>query len=162
MTEDDLKPGAVVQFPTMEQPVELNTAIRRRDGSWFLMVAGNYSMVASPEDVCNARLLRSAKALIPVICDGRLTTPLYHGTNSVWFQSNREQGLAGRNVITEFRVIELLNELLVISDAYGFENPPGKLRYSAECIGKQKIGVEGWNYRHGSTYLCASPVKAAA
>jgi hypothetical protein len=162
MTEDELKPGAVIQIAGMDQPVELSSAHGRSDGSWFLILPGSRTMVATAEEIRNARLLKRAKELVPVVYDGLLKVPLYHGTNSIWWESIREYGLGGRNVITELGVIELLKELLTISDANGLEAPSDKLRHSAENIATQKVGVEGWNYRHGTTYLCAAPMKAAA
>jgi hypothetical protein len=161
MTEHDLKPGAVIEFSILDRPVELKLAVQRRDGSWFLVLAGNSTQVVSDKAVQNARLLKSAKPLIPVVSNGFLTVPLYHGTNDIWLQSIRDKGLGGRDVIAEFRVIELLKELLAIADAHNLEEPPGWSRHSAENIVMQRVYETGWNYRHGSTYLTASPSKAA-
>jgi hypothetical protein len=159
MTEDELRRGAVIQLAGLDQPIELLLPAKRTDGSWFLLLRDNYSVVASADAVRNATLLKQANPLVPVVQNGQLTVPLYHGTNSVWYESIRAHGLGGRNVIGEFRVIELLAELLAISHAAGI--PRENYHVSAEVIAAQKVVPNGWNFRHGSTYLCASAMKAA-
>jgi hypothetical protein len=96
------------------------------------------------------------------IVDGKLTIPLYHGTSDLFYESIRQFGLGGRNLIMEFRVIELLRELISVCrrSLPNREQWPVKMQV-AESIAQQCVSRGGFNFRHGSTYLTPSSYAAA-
>lgn len=92
-----------------------------------------------------------------LIVDGKLTIPLYHGTSDLFYESIKQFGLGGRNQIQEFRVIELLRQLVTICQT----NLPNQEEWlvrmdDAERISRQGVTSGGFNFRHGSAYLTPS------
>jgi hypothetical protein len=97
-----------------------------------------------------------------LIVDGKLTIPLYHGTSDLFYESIRQFGLGGRNVIMELRVIELLRELITICQTrLPNEEPWLTKMLVAERIAQQSVSRGGFNFRHGATYLTPSSYTAA-
>jgi hypothetical protein len=98
---------------------------------------------------------------MPLLLDGKLTIPLYHGTNLLFYDSIKEHGLGGRNPLTELRVIELLKELIAICEESLAADEDWILRMQcAKFIASQEVTGGGFNFRHGSVYLAASLEKA--
>jgi hypothetical protein len=98
---------------------------------------------------------------MPLLLDGKLTIPLYHGTNLLFYDSIKEYGLGGRNPLAELRVIVLLKELIAISEESLAADEDWILRMQcAKFIASQEVTGGGFNFRHGSAYLAASLEKA--
>jgi hypothetical protein len=97
-----------------------------------------------------------------LIVDGKLTIPLYHGTSDLFYESIRQFGLGGRNLIAEFQVIDLLRDLFTIcrTSLPNEEQWLVKMQV-AEWIAQQCVSRGGLNFRHGSTYLTPSSYTAA-
>jgi len=98
-----------------------------------------------------------------IVVDGKLTIPLYHGTNELFYESIKEHGFGGRDLIKELHVIEVLRELLTICK----ECLPARVEdrwigwmTSADFIARQNVTASGANFRHGSVYLTAADYKA--
>ena len=105
--------------------------------------------------------IRGYTRRMPLLLDGKLTIPLYHGTNLLFYDSIKEYGLGGRNPLTELRVIELLKELIVICEQSLPADEDWILRMQvAKSIASQEVTRGGFNFRHGSAYLAASLEKA--
>ena len=98
---------------------------------------------------------------MPLLLDGKLTIPLYHGTNLLFYDSIRQYGLGGRNPIKDLRVIELLRELVAICEnSLPAEEDWIPRMQMAKWIALQDVTGGGFNFRHGSAYLAASVEKA--
>lgn len=98
---------------------------------------------------------------MPLLSDGKITIPLYHGTNLLFYESIKRHGLSGLNLIKELCVIELLRELIAICDDSLPDEEDWILRMqSAKFIASQDVTGGGFNFRHGSAYLAASIQKA--
>jgi hypothetical protein len=98
---------------------------------------------------------------MPLLFDGKITIPLYHGTNLLFYDSIKQHGLGGRNPIQELRVIELLQELIAIcEDSLAAEEDWIPRMQCAKLIASQDVTGGGFNFRHGSAYLAASVEKA--
>lgn len=93
--------------------------------------------------------------------DGIVVLPLYHGTSSVWYESIMQYGLGGRNIIAEFGVVPLVQELARVFRSEMIEEDPGFSIHSAELIGRQAVTGGGFNFRHGNIYLCAGAMNPA-
>jgi hypothetical protein len=99
---------------------------------------------------------------MPLLIDGKITIPLYHGTNLLFYDSIKQHGLGGRDLIKELRVIELLRELIAICEESLTAEEDWILRMQcAKFIASQDVTGGGFNFRHGSAYLAASVEKAA-
>jgi hypothetical protein len=98
-----------------------------------------------------------------IVVDGKLTIPLYHGTNELFYESIKEHGFGGRDIIKELHVVEVLRELLTICKeclpAYVEDRWIGWMT-SADFIARQNVTASGANFRHGSVYLTAADYKA--
>src|SRR3954454_24195382 len=94
---------------------------------------------------------------MPLLHDGKFTISLYHGTNLLFYDSIKQHGLGGRNVIAELRVIELLRELIAICKR---SLPPSDELNAEMCvadlIASQCVHAKGYNWRHGTAYLSAT------
>jgi hypothetical protein len=98
---------------------------------------------------------------MPLLLDGKFTIPLYHGTNLLFYDSIKQYGLGGRNLIRELRVIELLRELIAICDTSLPTEEDWILRMQcANWVASQDVTTGGFNFRHGSVYLAATVDKA--
>ena len=99
---------------------------------------------------------------MPLLFDGKIRIPLYHGTNLLFYDSIKQHGLGGRDLIKELRVIELLRELIAICEDSLTAEEDWILRMQcAKFIASQDVTEGGFNFRHGSAYLAASVEKAA-
>ena len=79
-----------------------------------------------------------AKLKPPLISNGKLTIPLYHGTSEYFLKSILEHGLGGFNIIKSLKVIQLLKELYNIAD---------NLLTDENHWSLDKIQIEPMNYR---------------
>ena len=168
MKSDELRSGLLVTG-LLSDPVRLTLAVTRANKSVYVCFKGHDGLtrgcVLNEEQVA---LLDAPSDLNPVrlhsqlVVESRLTIPLYHGTSSLFHASIQEHGLSGRNVIREFRVIELLGELVRIWEA-SFPIPKDCLISldAARRIARQHVATGGMNFRHGTTYLSASRFTAA-
>ena len=92
-----------------------------------------------------------------IIVNGKLTIPLYHGTSDLFYESIRQVGLGGRNLIREFRVVELLRELITLCETKLPYEEQWLLRMqTAGWIAQQNVSRGVLNFRHGSVYLTLS------
>jgi len=71
--------------------------------------------------------------------DGYTRYPLYHGTNSYLLPSIQQHGLGGRDIITEWRALDLYREIAVLTK---------------HDINDPTLRQDG-SYRHGEVYLGA-------
>jgi len=98
---------------------------------------------------------------MPLLVDGKITIPLYHGTNLLFYDSIMQYGLGGRNLIKELRVIDLLHDLIGICEDSLAADEDWILRMQcAKLIASQEVTGGVFNFRHGSAYLAASIEKA--
>jgi hypothetical protein len=92
-----------------------------------------------------------------IIVNGKLTIPLYHGTSDLFYESIRQVGLGGRNLIRKLRVVELLRELITFCETKLPNEEQWLLRMQAAgWIARQHVSRGGLNFRHGSVYLTPS------
>jgi hypothetical protein len=98
-----------------------------------------------------------------IVVDGKLTVPLYHGTNELFYESIKEHGFGGLDIIKELHVVEVLRELLTICkerlSAHVEDRWIGWMT-CADFIAGQNVTASGANFRHGSVYLTAADYKA--
>jgi hypothetical protein len=86
---------------------------------------------------------------------------LYHGTSTVFLKSILENGLGGKNPVSDWKMLELANKVFELStrhldDYISFKNR----RNSFENMIYQRN--EGMNWQHGETYLSSSIHKATS
>jgi hypothetical protein len=98
---------------------------------------------------------------MPLLSNGKITIPLYHGTNLLFKDSIEQHGLGGRDLIKELRIVELLRDLIVICE----NSLPPESEWIvpmsvAKIVASQEITPGNFNFRHGSVYMSAS-VKTA-
>jgi hypothetical protein len=113
------------------------------------------SMGAPPE-------LNPTRPHIPLVTNGLLTIPLFHGTSSLFYESILEHGLGGINIIRRLGVIDLLDRLVQLCEQHlKPEDNWAPTMFSARQIANQSVADRGWNYRHGGVYLSPSVGTAA-
>lgn len=86
--------------------------------------------------------------------------PLYHGTNSLFLPSIRAHGLGGRNIVKEWRVLDLYKEVIECCRKCSH---PTLARKATEDWSVQAV-IGQWrqfgNWRHGPAYVAADKRKA--
>jgi hypothetical protein len=103
----------------------------------------------------------------PLVEDGRLTVPLFHGTSSLFCESIRTSGLGGRNVVEDMGIRKAAASLLELTRPY--EERPEWLSPRDACA---RIAADPstqllpdrdsmFSFRYGGTYVSASSETAA-
>lgn len=164
---NQIKKGLIVTG-LLPEPTELLVVTRNTDSTIRLVykssdncihnVVLDESKVALLEAPPELNPLRSRRLLFR---DNNLAISLYHGTSSLFYESIKEFGLGGRDIIKELRVIDLIGELVRICDAH--LQTPDESIMDLDCarrISSQEITGAGFNLRHGSTYL--TPARSTA
>jgi len=99
--------------------------------------------------------------MISILSNNILNIPLYHGTSTLFLNSILENGLAGKNIIYEFKIIDKFKSLVTIGDdLLSHDTEWLSARYILEQIVSQNITDTGYNFRHGGAYLTPSINKA--
>lgn len=94
-----------------------------------------------------------------IICDGKFTIPLFHGTSSLFVDSILKHGLGARNPVEEMRVLPFLKHAYELCEqlfASDVETPWNTWKFVVKAMIDQKITNGGFNFRHGETYLTSS------
>jgi hypothetical protein len=96
---------------------------------------------------------------------GVLTFPLFHGTSDYFLESIKKDGLAGRNVIEDWRLLEFFGDVIdacrSIEDKEFSEVLNSRLPSLDRILGRSPHNVSGFNWRYGHLYLAADWKKAA-
>ncbi len=92
-----------------------------------------------------------------IIENGLLSIPLYHGTSSLFLDSIIDHGLAGRNPIADWKILEIAKEVLNLSEIHLSDFETFVIReVSFRKMVDQKITKGGMNFQHGDTYISPS------
>jgi hypothetical protein len=168
MNREELCEDRIICASHLPEPIEVMVALHQ--GAAIRLVARGiqserlYTFDLSDEELAVFAApteLNPERPHIPIVDDGKLTVPLYHGTSSIFYESIVKHGLGGRNVIQEFKVIELLSILVELCDAHLEPVDEWAPRmYSARNVVGQNVTSGGWNYRHGGVYL--TPTRSLA
>lgn len=89
-----------------------------------------------------------------IVKDGLLTIPLYHGTSSIFLDSIFEFGLGGKNIITDWKVLEAAREIFYFAQTYCKSTNLWRISSpSFERMVNQESTGAGFNFQHGNVYL---------
>lgn len=92
--------------------------------------------------------------------DGVLTVPLYHATSDFFAALIMKSGLGARNVIAEWRVVDLAQQLVPLLDALSIgqthDDPNFAAVHLLRAACAQTVTAGGFNFRHGGVYLSAA------
>jgi hypothetical protein len=169
MLANELKEEMVIVGSSFSEPLEITYLIKNAD-PLRLLVKGTESHSCYMIEMCPELLasisappeLNPARQHIPLVLNGLLTIPLFHGTSSIFYESILKHGLGGINIIRDLGVIDLLARLVQLCDQHLEPKDDWELTmFSARQIASQSVADRGWNYRHGGVYLSPSVGTAA-
>jgi hypothetical protein len=102
----------------------------------------------------------------PIVQNGRLTVPLFHGTSSLYHESIQSFGLGGRDAVTDMGIRDAARFLLAYCDPYRQQEdwllPVSGCENVAADPANDRLS-NGWcfNFRYGGTYVSASSETAS-
>lgn len=87
---------------------------------------------------------------------GKLKISLFHATSTLFLNSILENGLAGRNVILEWKILDMAKRVYELSEQYLSES--NTFIRSSDSFKKmvEQSNNGGFNFQHGQTYVSAS------
>lgn len=103
----------------------------------------------------------------PLVVDGKLTVPLFHGTSTLFRDSILETGLGGRNMVEELGLRTTASRLLELHseapqpDPMQFLDDDVLRKIATDPSTQNPVGHSGLNFRYGGTYVTPSRQAAA-
>jgi hypothetical protein len=169
MLPNELKEEMIIVGGSFTEPLEIISLMREADTLRIVATGTNsrslYAFNMSAEQLASISApskLNPTRRHIPLVTNGLLTIPLFHGTSSLFYESILEHGLGGINIIRRLGVIDLLDRLVQLCEQHlKPEDNWALTMFSARQIANQSVADRGWNYRHGGVYLSPSVGTAA-
>jgi len=98
-----------------------------------------------------------AEASAPLVQDGILAIPLFHGTSSLFVDSIQARGLGAENPLRELGVLPLLRAMYSLIEKVCPQDEEWLLRrVVVEPMLRQEVTAGGFNFQHGASYLTPS------
>lgn len=92
--------------------------------------------------------------------NGLFALPLYHATSNFFTTMIMKNGLGAQNIVTSWRVLDLVHELLGLIDSLAiggnFDDDNFQTVDLLRRVSGQNVTAGGFNFRHGSVFLSAA------